>query len=307
MRNTGKIIAIVGPTASGKTDLAINLARLMDGEIISADSRLVYRDLDIGTAKPTAEEIALVPHHMIDVADPLETYTVGIYQKQAGQVIQDIFSRGKVPIIVGGTGFYVKALLEGLDIPDVKPDIEFRAELKALEQEKGKEFLHQRLQEIDPETALKLHPNDIFRITRALEVLKATGKSISQVQAVKEPDYTTIYAGLNTEDREVLYDRINRRVHIMIEKGLIDETKNLVNKYGKTLSLLKTLGYKEICDYLDNIYSLDEAIAETQKNTRRFAKRQLTWFRANNKIQWYLIDRMSNNSICEAIIKSYGW
>ncbi|OGI28207.1 MAG: tRNA (adenosine(37)-N6)-dimethylallyltransferase MiaA [Candidatus Melainabacteria bacterium RIFOXYA12_FULL_32_12] len=303
MRNTGKIIILVGPTASGKTDLAIRIAQALDGEIISADSRIVYKGFDIGTAKPTAEEMAFVPHYMVDVADPGETYTVGKYKKEVEKLIENIQSRGKVPIVAGGTGFYIKAVFEGLDIPDVEPDIEFREEMRQLVQDKGKEFLYEKLKESDPKLALKLYPNDSFRIIRALEVQKTIGKPMSEVQALSNSQYNTMYVGLNAENRDFLYERINKRAHIMYENGLIDETKYLINKYGKTLSLLKTLGYKEVCEYLDNMCSLDESIQETQKTTRNYAKRQLTWFRANKKIQWYFIDKMACNEICEAVIK----
>ena len=305
MKNTEKIIVLVGPTASGKTDLSIQLAQALDGEIISADSRIVYKDFDIGTAKPTAQEMALAPHYMVDVADPGDTYTVGKYKEEVEKLIEDIQSRGKVPIIAGGTGFYIKAVFEGLDLPEVKPDIEFREEMRLLVQEKGREFLYEKLKESDPKQALKLYPNDSFRIIRALEVQKATGKPMSEVQVMSNPKYNTMYVGLNAENRDFLYERINKRTHIMYENGLIDETTNLINKYGKTLSLLKTLGYKEVYGYLDGLYSLDEAIQETQKTTRNYAKRQLTWFRANKKIQWYFIDKMSCNQICEAVVKTY--
>jgi len=301
-----KIIAIVGPTASGKTDLSIKIAQLINGEIISADSRLVYKDFNIGTAKPTDEERSIVPHHIIDVNNPAETYTVGDYKQQAEEIIKNLLQKNKVPVITGGTGFYVKALLEGLDIPDVKPDNKFRNEMTELVAREGKEALYELLKQKDPIVAEKLHLNDTFRIIRALEVQNKLGKPMSEVQSMSEPKYNVIYAGLNAEDREFLYDRINRRVNIMINDGLVEEVKFLVNKYGKTLSLLKTLGYKEICDYLDGLKTLDESIEEIKKNTRNFAKRQLTWFRANKNIKWYFIDKESNEKICEDIVKRWN-
>lgn len=306
MKDLDKIIAIVGPTATGKTDLSIKIAQLINGEIISADSRLVYKDFNIGTAKPTEEERAIVPHHFIDINVPSVTYTVGGYKQQAEQVIQDLLQRGKVPIITGGTGFYVKALLEGLDIPDVKPDEKFRKKMTEYVDKEGKEALYELLKLKDPVIADKLHLNDTFRIIRALEVQNVLGKPMSEVQVMSEPKYNIIYAGLNAENRDFLYDRINRRVDIMIKDGLVEEVKFLVNKYGKTLSLLKTLGYKEICDYLDEVKTLEESIEEIKKNTRNFAKRQLTWFRANKNIKWYFVDKESNEEICESVIKSYN-
>jgi len=304
--NSQKLIAIVGPTASGKTDLSIKIAHLINGEIISADSRLVYKDFNIGTAKPTKEERMHVPHHLIDITDPSITYTVGDYKQQAEKIIQDLLQRGKVPIITGGTGFYVKALLEGLDIPDVKPDKKFREEITEFFTREGKEALYELLKQKDPVIAEKLHLNDTFRIIRALEVQNALGKPMSEVQAMSKPKYNVIYTGLNAESRDFLYDRINRRVDIMIKDGLVEEVKFLVNKYGKTLSLLKTLGYKEICDNIDELKTLEESREEIKKNTRNYAKRQLTWFRANQNIKWYFIDKESNEEICQSVIKRYN-
>jgi len=301
-----KIIAIVGPTASGKTDLSIKLAQLLDGEIISADSRLVYRDFNIGTAKPTKEELQTVPHYCIDIVNPSISYTVGDYKAHVEEILQNLFKAGKVPIIAGGTGFYVRSVLEGLDIPDVKPNFEFREAMEKIVKEKGKEALFELLKEKDPVIAKKLHLNDTFRIIRALEVQNTLGKPMSEVQVMSEPKYDVVYAGLGAEDREFLYDRINKRVDIMIQSGLVDEVKFLVNKYGKTLSLLKTLGYKEICGYLDNEKTLEESVEDIKKNTRNYAKRQLTWFRANKNIKWYFIDRESKEEICESVIKRYN-
>ncbi len=300
------IITIVGPTASGKTEISVKLAEMLDGEIISADSRLVYKDFNIGTAKPEPDEMRGIPHYMIDINNPKDIYAAGKYKQEAETHIEDILSRNKVPIVVGGTGFYVKALLEGLDIPDIEPDENFRHEIKKLIDERGKEYLHKVLAEIDPATAKKLHPNDVFRITRALEVRHVTGKLMSELQTKSEPKYNVLYVGLNTTDRDILYDRINRRVLIMIEKGLVEEVKSLILKHGRTISLMKTLGYKEICEYMEGLYSLDEAVEKIQQNTRNFAKRQLTWFRANKNINWFYIDKMSQEEICQEIIKKYN-
>lgn len=305
MRDAVKIIALVGPTASGKTSLAVKLAKNINGEIISADSRLVYKDFNIGTAKPTTEEKQSIPHYLIDIADPKDDFTVSIYKKQAENAIKDILQKGKIPIITGGTGFYVKALLEGLDIPKVTPDEEFRKEMAIFAEKNGREALHKKLAEVDPESAQKFHPNDRFRVIRALEVHKSLGVPMSKAQKMVTP-YEVLYIGLNSEDREYLYDRVNKRVDIMIKEGLIEEVQNLINKYGKTVSLMKTLGYKEISEYLDEKLTLEESSELLKKNTRNFAKRQLTWFRANKEMSWFYIDQMSENEIIQEIIRLYN-
>lgn len=302
-----KVIAIVGPTASGKTNIAIQVAKKLDriGEIISADSRLVYKDFNIGTAKPTTEEKNDIFHYMIDIQSPEETYTVGKYKKEANEKIKEILNKNKVPIIAGGTGFYIKALLEGLNIPDVDPDEDFREEMRIFVEKFGWQGIYEKLKQEDPEMAEKLYPQDVFRIIRALEVKKATGQKMSEIQTLSEPEYNVLYFGLNAEDRYFLYERINQRVLLMIDQGLIEEVEALIKKYGRTASLLKTLGYKEICEYFDGIYTLEEVIAKIQQHTRRFAKRQLTWFRANKKINWFFIDKMNSDEIIEKIVEDY--
>jgi len=301
VNNKPKVLCIVGATASGKTSAAIQAAKKLNGEIISADSRLVYNDFNIGTAKPTLEEQEGVPHHMIDIQNPLETYTVGKYKIQAEEKIKEILGRGRLPIVAGGTGFYIKALLAGLNIPDVDPDEKFREKMENLVKNQGKEALYNLLKKSDPEMAEKLMPNDSFRIIRALEVQNATGQKMSEIQTVSDPQYKVIYAGLNAEDRELLYERINKRVEIMLQIGLIDEVKGLIRKYGRTNALLKTLGYREICEFFDGKLSEEEAVSLIQKNTRNFAKRQLTWFRANKEINWFFIDKSSPAEILEGM------
>lgn len=298
-----KIISLVGPTSSGKTDIAIELAKALNGEIISADSRLVYRDFDIGTAKPTIEERCGIEHHLIDVVSPVVTYSVSDYVKEAELAIEKIKSKDKTAILTGGTGFYIKALLEGLNIPKVAPDEDFRLEMRGFAKEFGNDKLYQKLVEIDPIAAEKLHPNDVFRVIRALEIHKATSELPSMLQTVKEPAHHAVYFGLNAQDREFLYEKINLRTQVMLDKGLVKEVEGIIAKYGKTLPLLKTLGYKEICEYLDNEITLDEAKEKIQKNTRNYAKRQLTWFRANEKIKWYHIDTTEKDEIVQDIKK----
>ncbi len=243
-----------------------------------------------------------IPHHFIDIVEPTINYTAGIFKKDASKKIKEIFSRGKTPIVVGGTGFYVKALLGGIEIPEVEPDSEFREDMKKLEAEKGEGFLYERLKNLDEITASKIHANDTFRIIRALELHNKTGKKPSEIQTAVPPEYDIVYAGLSCADREFLYERINKRVLDMQKSGLVEEVKSLINKYGRTLPLLKTLGYKEICGYLDGETDLNEAIELIMKNTRRFAKRQLTWFRANPLITWYFIDEMTDEQVIEMII-----
>ena len=301
-----KVLAIVGSTASGKTAVSVELAKKIGGEIVSADSRLIYRDFDIGTAKPTAEERCGIPHYMIDIIPPERLYSAGDYKKDASEAVEKIISKGKIPIVVGGTGFYVRSLLGGLDIPDVPADENFRAEMDKFVEDYGRQALYDKLAAIDKTTADKLHYNDNVRVTRALEIFHATGKTMSEISSMSKPPYEVFYAGLNALDRAYLYDRANRRVDKMIDSGLVDEVHRLVQKYGRTLPILKTLGYKEICEYFDGKISLEEAVGLIKKHTRNYAKRQLTWFRANPEIHWYYIDEMSQEEIVEKIIREYN-
>lgn len=297
MKKQNNVIAIIGPTATGKSDLAIELALNFCTEIISADSRLVYKDFNIGTAKPTIEELSKVKHHCIDIVSPTDDFSVTEYRNTAKSAMDNLFSNQKIPIIAGGTGFYVKSLLEGLNIPQVEADENFRTEMKNIAEKNGNEFLFNMLKEKDDLIAQKLHHNDVFRVIRALEVIEKTGKKMSELQTKNKPDYNVIYIFLDAKDREFLYDKINRRVDIMLELGLVDEVKNIIAKYGKTISLLKTLGYKEISEYLDGDLSLDDAIELLKKNTRNFAKRQLTWFRAVENTHKFHIDELTNEEL----------
>ncbi|MCR4881290.1 MAG: tRNA (adenosine(37)-N6)-dimethylallyltransferase MiaA [bacterium] len=301
MKKQNNVIAIIGPTATGKSDLAIRLALDFNTEIISADSRLVYKDFNIGTAKPTEEELMKVKHHCIDIASPSDDFSVTEYRTVAQKAMDKLFEENKTPIIAGGTGFYVKSLLEGLNIPQVEADEEFRKEMKELAQKNGNEYLYNILKSKDEEIAQKLHPNDTFRVIRALEVIEKTGKKMSSQQTKNAPDYNIIYVFLDALERDFLYERINKRVDIMIYMGLVEEVKNLIAKYGKTISLLKTLGYKEISEYLDNELTLEEATELLKKNTRNFAKRQLTWFRAIENTHKFYIDECSKDELVEKV------
>ena len=274
-----KIIAVVGPTASGKTAFAVNLAHQINGEIVSADSRLVYKGFDIGTAKPTLKEREGVPHFMIDIAEPETDYSAGLYLKDAEKIIKDILLRGKVPIIAGGTGLYLNILLMNYDLPKVEPDYDLREKLKKTDN------LYEILSSLDPQTALEIDPNDRKKLIRAIEIVKLTGKPLSKSRGRKEPEYDVEWLGLNYP-REELYDRINRRVDLMIENGLVEETEKLLEEHGRINNILYTIGYQEMVSYLDGILTLDEAVDKLKQNTRRYAKRQLTWFRKNPDIKW---------------------
>lgn len=276
-----RVIAVVGATASGKTSYAIELAKKINGEIISADSRLVYKGMDIGTAKPTIDEMQEIPHYMIDVVEPEYNYSVGLYVKEAKKHITDIISRGKVPIVVGGTGLYFRVLLENYDLPDVKPDYELRKELLSYSYEE----LLEMLTKLDEKAANSVEKNDKKKLIRYIEIIKLAGKPLDLVRGVKEKEFNVEWVGLNFP-REILYDRINKRVDLMIEQGLIDETKKLLQKHGRISNITDTIGYREVLSYLDGELSLDEAKDKLKQNTRNYAKRQLTWFRKNEQINW---------------------
>ncbi len=272
-----KVIAVVGPTASGKTSFAVDLAQKIDGEIISADSRLVYKGFDIGTAKPTLEERKGIPHYMIDIVEPEVDYSAGLYAAEAKKIINDIHSRGKIPIVAGGTGLYINILLMNYDLPKVEPDYDLREKLRK------EPDLHKILLELDEETANTIDKNDRKKLIRAIEIVKLTGKPVPR--RINNSEYEVEWIGLNFP-RDVLYDRINRRVDEMLENGLLDETKSLLEKNGRINNLLYTIGYQEMIQYLDGLLTLDEAVDKLKQNTRRYAKRQLTWFRKNPEIKW---------------------
>jgi tRNA dimethylallyltransferase len=276
------LIVICGPTATGKTDLAVHLAKVFKTPILSADSRQVYRGFDIGTAKPTPEERAGVPHYLIDIADPTETYTVARFQQEANSLIHTFHQQGITPILAGGTGLYIQSVSEGLVIPTAAPDPVFRELLAS----KSLEELRAELLAKDPEAARKIHPHDRLRTGRALEVLYSTGKTLSSQTGRTPPSYPIIYLGLDTPDRAFLSRRIELRTQAMLNKGLLEEIKFLEQQYGQDLPLLETLGYREFRQYLGQQYSLEKAIEQTVLHTRQFAKRQTTWFKANPHILW---------------------
>ena len=288
MNRNRTVLVLVGPTASGKTSLAIECARQMGGEIISADSRQLYRLLTIGTAKPSPEEQRQAVHHMIDVFDPNEPCSAGMYANKAHQIIEDIFARNRIPVIAGGSGMYISALVDGL-FPGKYKDERIRSQLKEEANIHGAQYLYEQLLNADPVTAKRIHPNDLFRIVRALEVFRLTGRSISEIreQETRKASFQSIFIGLNWA-RSVLYQRIDRRVDRMIEEGLVEEVRTLLEKgYDEKLNSLDTLGYKEVIQYLNGSIDKETMVALIQKNTRNFAKRQLTWFRRDQRIHWF--------------------
>lgn len=286
------LAAVVGPTASGKTALAVALAQRLDGEIVSADSMQIYKEMNIATAKPGLEEQKNIPHHLLDFLPPESSYSVADYVVQARAVIEDIYARGKLPILCGGTGLYYTSLVDNIQFFDEKHDEELRKQLNRRYCEEGGESLLAELQTFDPETAARLHPSDNKRIIRAIEVYRLTGETMSARTAKskqKPSPYQLAVVGLNYADRSILYERINKRVDIMISEGLIDEAKAFyAGKFGKTAAA--AIGYKELKPYLDGIVSLKEATEKLKQETRRYAKRQLTWFHKDKRIFWIEAD-----------------
>ncbi len=285
-----RLVTIVGPTAAGKTALSIELAGRLDGEIVSADSRQIYRYMDIGTAKATPEERARIPHHLIDVVDPDQVLTLAEYQALAYRAIEEIAARGKLPLLVGGTGQYVAAVVDGWRIPEVAPQPELRAELERVADERGSEALHGRLAELDPVAAAKIDHRNVRRVIRALEVCLTTGQPISELQRKTPPPYRVTQIGV-TRERAALYERIDRRVDAMVAAGLVDEVAGLVARgYGWELPAMSGLGYRQIGQYFDGEVSLDEAIGLIKRGTRRFTQQQYNWFRLDDRaIRW--VDR----------------
>lgn len=292
------MIILTGPTAVGKTDLSIQLAKAMNGEIISADSMQVYRHMDIGSAKVTPEEMDGVPHHLIDVLEPEEEFNVVVFQKLAKEALTGIYEREHIPIIVGGTGFYIQALLYDIDFTENDGDTAIRRELEKLAQTQGAGCLHQMLQEIDPESAAAIHQNNVKRVIRAIEFYRQTGKKISlhnEQEREKQSPYQFLYYVLDT-DRKTLYERIDRRVDLMMEHGLVDEVKHLADM-GCTRDMvsMQGLGYKEILDYLSGEIPLEEAVYILKRDTRHFAKRQITWFKRERDVRWLELEQFQND------------
>jgi tRNA dimethylallyltransferase len=291
MVNKPKIIAVVGPTASGKTALGIALAQKLDGEIVSADSRQIYRWMDIGTAKPSAAERRAIPHHLIDIKNPDEDYAVAEYKSDAISAVNDILSHGKVPIILGGTGLYVKAVLENLDIPKVTTDPKLRAEIEAEIARDGLEAMFKKLVVLDPEAAYVVDPKNPRRVVRALEVAITTSEPFTAQRKKNEPLFDALTLGLNPPP-EVLRERIDRRIDTMVRDGIVEEVATLIKKYGtadRATAMpvaFDAIGYREIIDYLKGTLSLEDAVAAIKINTWHYAKRQMTWFKKTPNVHW---------------------
>ena len=275
------MVVLTGPTAVGKTELSIQLAQKLDGEIISADSMQIYQKMDIGTAKIRKEEMDGISHHLIDVLDPSEEFNVARFQEMAKDALAGIYRRGRIPLIVGGTGFYIQGLLYDIDFTKEEQDFRYRENLQKKAKEEGAQAIHKMLQAVDPASAQKIHPNNIKRVIRALEFYHLNGRKISEhneQESRKESPYRFAYFVLN-QNRTTLYERINHRVDLMLEAGLVEEVRRLKEAgYGKNLVSMQGIGYKEVLDYLDGKMTLEETADQIKKDTRHFAKRQLTWF-----------------------------
>lgn len=299
------LIVIGGPTACGKTGFSIKLAKEIGGEIISADSMQVYRYMDIGTAKVTPEEADGVPHYLIDEFDPDEEYNVMIFQQKAKAYMEEIWAKGKIPILVGGTGFYINALLYDNDFTETENDTSYREECYKLAQEQGPEVLYERLQEIDPEYAANIHANNVKRVTRALEYHYLTGQKFSEHNAEQKEKETPYDAAviILTMDREKLYERIELRIDLMMEQGLLEEVKGLLDRgYTPDLVSMQGIGYKEFIPYFNGECTLDEAVTQLKTNTRRFAKRQLTWFRRQIDGLWIDLGKATGEEALEDVL-----
>lgn len=310
------LIILTGPTAVGKTKLSIKLAKAVNGEIISADSMQVYHYMDIGSAKILPEEMEGVPHHLVDCLDPDEEFNVVRFQQMAKEAMEDIYARNRIPILVGGTGFYIQAVTGDIDFTECGEDNSYRKELEQLAKEQGAEVLHNMLAKVDSESAIAIHANNTKRVIRALEYYQQTGEPISQhnkQQREKESPYNLAYFVLNDE-RSHLYARIDARIDEMLKEGLVDEVKRLQQMgYHKGMVSMQGLGYKEILSYLDGTWSLEEAVYVLKRDTRHFAKRQITWFKREKNVEWFykpdydydenkILDGMLASLKCKSII-----
>lgn len=282
-----KVVVIGGPTASGKTDLSIRLAKKINGEIVSADSMQIYKEMNIGTAKPDEDERQGIKHYMMDIINPDERYSVADYKRQAKIAIQEIINKGKTPIVVGGTGLYIDSLIYEIEYVDIQTDLEYRKQLEERVEKEGLQKLYEEARKIDECAMEKISPNDKKRILRVLEIYKQTGKTKTQLdkQSRKDVQYDYKVFAINM-NREILYNRINKRVDIMIQKGLIDEVKQIYNKYKMFPTAMQALGYKEVVEYLEDKITKEEMIEKIKQESRRYAKRQLTWFRKNKQTIW---------------------
>lgn len=286
------VLVIVGPTASGKTKLSIELAKIFDGEIISADSMQIYKEMNIGTAKPTEKERALITHHLVDFLDISKNFSVADYVRLAKESVQKVYDKGKLPIICGGTGLYIDSLINNIDFQKEKSDLSLRENLNKIYKKDGIEPLLEMLLKIDKESYEKIHPNNVKRIIRAIEIYKTTGITMSdqiKKSKLKASPYNPIFIGLDFKNRDILYDRINQRVNKMIYEGLLDEAKYILNK-NCSITAKSAICYKEFIPYFNGTCSFSDSVENLKKSTRKYAKRQLTWFRRNNRINWVFVD-----------------
>ena len=294
-----KLIVIIGPTASGKSALAIKISQKFSGEIVSADSRQIYRGMNIGTAKPTKEEMTTVPHHLINIKNPDENYTASEYKRDALKAIKTVIKKGFLPILVGGTGFYVKVIIDNLKIPNIKPDFKLRHKLEKEIEKYGLDFVFKKLIKIDPEAAYIVDQNNPRRVIRALEIALKTKKPFSAQRKAGKSLFDFLEIGISMPIKEQ-NNRIKKRVNLMIKNGLIEEVKNLVKKYGANHQSLDAIGYREIIEYLNKKISLKTATDLIKNKTRRYAKRQMTWFRKDKRINW-----IKNEKEIEKLIKKF--
>ncbi len=294
-----RIAVIAGPTASGKTELSLTLAERFNGEIVSADSMQIYRGMDIGTAKPSAAEQRRIPHHMLDVAEPGEDWSVSRYEKAAAECVENILQRGKLPILCGGTGLYINAVISGTGFQTNGADVGIRQALEAQWDEQGSAVMHERLRAVDPESAERLHPNDRRRVIRAIEVYELTGTAISEHNRrtrEQPPRYEAFMLGLTTDPRDILYQRIDSRVERMAEQGLLNEVEGLWKRGLLRGTAAQAIGYKELAGYFEGKSSLEDAMTAIRQKSRNYAKRQLTWFRADDRIHWIVYNTVEASS-----------
>ncbi len=302
-----QILVVAGPTASGKTGLAVRLAKEFGGEVVSADSMQIYEYMNIASAKPTEEEMQGIPHHLLSIVSPFDPFSVADYVKRAKEAISDILGRGKLPIVAGGTGLYISSLVDNIQFAEETPDPTVRMRLLEEVEKKGIEPLYQRLQEIDPQAAENIHPNNTKRVVRALEIYETTGMTLTEqnLRSRQEPPAFSSFMLALSPARDVLYERIDRRVDEMVEMGLFQETKQLqAMGLTKTMQSMQGIGYKEAFDYLDGILTREECIQAVKQATRHYAKRQLTWFRRDSRYHW--VDPTKEESILSAL-EAFTW
>lgn len=304
-----KILVIAGPTASGKTALGVEMAKRLGGEVISADSMQIYKGMDIATAKPTEIEMDGIPHHLIDFVERTDNYSVAQYVADASDKAEEIIARGKMPVVVGGTGLYISSFMNNIVFAEIRSDDSLREKLRNDANEYGNEYLWEKLRQCDPQTASELHANDLTRVIRAIEVFEITGKTMSELKkestAVESP-YDFIFTGITYSDRQILYDRINRRVDVMMEKGLLDEAYDIYLKRNSEKTAHQAIGCKELAPYFEGISSLETCLEKIKQETRRYAKRQLTWFRHQDEITWITAEKYDDLNFfikkCENIV-----